>query len=59
MNRGKAVFAQILAQVPFCHFEHLVDVYQANRGIRHFSAWNQFPCLMYAHSCRADGLDLS
>ena len=39
MNRGKAVFAQLLAQVPFSHFEHLVDVYQANKGIRHFSAW--------------------
>jgi hypothetical protein len=32
MNRGKAVFAQLLAQVPFSHFEHLVDVFQANKG---------------------------
>ena len=56
MNRGKAVFAQLLAQVPFSHFEHLVDVYQANKGIRHFSAWNQFLCLMYAQLTRRSGL---
>lgn len=56
MNRVKAVFAQLLAQVPFSHFEHLVDVYQANKGIRHFSAWNQFLCLMYAQLTRRSGL---
>lgn len=56
MNRGKAVFAQLLGQVPFSHFEHLVDVYQANKGIRHFSAWNQFLCLMYAQLTRRSGL---
>lgn len=56
MNRGKAVFVQLLAQVPFSHFEHLVDVYQANKGIRHFSAWNQFLCLMYAQLTRRSGL---
>lgn len=56
MNRGKAVFAQLLAQVPFSHFEHLVDVYQANKRIRHFSAWNQFLCLMYAQLTRRSGL---
>lgn len=56
MNRGKAVFAQLLTQVPFSHFEHLVDVYQANKGIRHFPAWNQFLCLMYAQLTRRSGL---
>src|SRR5574343_1439458 len=56
MNRGKAIFAQLLAQVPFSHFEHLVDVYQANKGIRHFSAWNHFLCLMYAQLTRRSGL---
>ncbi len=58
MNRGKAVFAQPLPQVPFSHFEYLVDVYQTNKGIHHFSAWNQFPCLMYAHPCCPDRLDM-
>ncbi len=56
MNRGKAIFAQLLAQVPFSHFEHLVDVFQANKGIQHFSAWNHFLCLMYAQMTRRSGL---
>ncbi len=56
MNRGKAIFAQLLAQVPFSHFEHLVDVYQADKGVRHFSAWNHFLCLMYAQLTRRSGL---
>lgn len=42
MNRGKAVFVQPLSQVPFNHFKYLVDVCQANKEIRHFSAWSQY-----------------
>jgi hypothetical protein len=56
MNRGKAVFAQLLQQVLFSHFEHLVDVFQADKGVRHFSAWNHFLCLMYAQLTRRSGL---
>jgi len=56
MNRGRTVFAQLLGFVPFSHFEHLVGVYQANRGIREFSAWNHFICLAYAQFTRRAGL---
>ena len=42
MNQGKTVFAQLLQFVPFSHFEHLVDVYQANKGVTAFSAWSHF-----------------
>lgn len=42
MNRGQSVFAQLLSFVPFSHFEHLVDQFGSNHGIRHFSAWNWF-----------------
>lgn len=38
MDQGKTVFAQLLQFVPFSHFEHLVDVYQANNGVRGISA---------------------
>lgn len=31
MHRQPTVFAQPLKVVPFDHFEHLVDKYQANR----------------------------
>lgn len=46
----------MLEFVPFSHFEHLVDVYQANKGIREFSAWNHFICLSYAQFTRRAGL---
>ena len=56
MNRGRTVFAQLLQFVPFSHFEHLVDVYQANKGVREFSAWSQLICLAYAQLTRRSGL---
>jgi hypothetical protein len=34
MNQGKTVFAQLLQFVPFSYFEHLADVYQANKGVK-------------------------
>lgn len=56
MNRGKTVFAQLLEFIPFSHFEHLVDVYQANKGVREFTAWSHFICLAYAQLTRRSGL---
>jgi hypothetical protein len=56
MNRGKTVFTQLLEFVPFSHFEHLVDVHQANKGVREFSAWSHFICLAYAQLTRRAGL---
>jgi len=55
MNQGKTVFAQLLQFVPFSHFEHLVDVYQANKGVTAFSAWSHFICLAYAQLTRLMG----
>lgn len=56
MNHGRTVFAQLLAFVPFSHFEHLVDVHQANKGVSSFSAWSHFICLTYAQLTRRSGL---
>lgn len=56
MNHGRTVFAQLLEFVPFSHFEHLVDVYQANKGVTTFSAWGHFVCLAYAQLTRRSGL---
>jgi hypothetical protein len=56
MNHGRTVFAQLLEFVPFSHFEHLVDVYQANKGATTFSAWGHFVCLAYAQLTRRSGL---
>jgi Transposase DDE domain/Domain of unknown function (DUF4372) len=56
MNAGRSVFAQLLAIVPFSHFEHLVDKHRSNHWVRTFSAWNHFICLVYAQLTRRDGL---
>ena len=56
MNTGQTVFAQLLKIVPFWHFEHLVDKYQANRGTREFTAWSHFICMAYAQLTRREGL---
>jgi Transposase DDE domain/Domain of unknown function (DUF4372) len=56
MNAGRTVFAQLLGVVPFGHFEHLVDRYQANRWTRGFTAWSHFICMAYAQLTRREGL---
>lgn len=56
MNSGRTVFAQLLGLVPFAHFEHLVDKYQANRWTRDFTAWSHFICMAYAQLTRREGL---
>lgn len=56
MNRGRAVFAQLLDLVPFSHFEHLVDRFKANHGVKELSAWSHFLCLAYAQLTRREGL---
>lgn len=56
MNKGRTVFAQLLGVVPFGHFEHLVQRYQANRCTREFTAWSHFICMAYAQLTRREGL---
>src|SRR3970040_93020 len=56
MNRGQSVFAQLLGFVPFSHFEHLVDRFESNHGIKHFSTWNHFLCIAYSQLTRREGL---
>jgi hypothetical protein len=56
MNSGRTVFAQLLGFVPFAHFEHLIDKYQANRWTRDFTAWSHFICMAYAQLTRREGL---
>ena len=56
MNTGQTVFAQLLKIVPFGHFEHLVDRFQANRGTQEFTAWSHFICMAYAQLTRREGL---
>ena len=56
MHTGRTVFAQLLAVVPFKHFEHLVNEHQSNHWTREFNAWSHFICLAYAQLTRREGL---
>lgn len=40
MNLGRTVYVQLLAFIPICHFQPLVDVFQANKGVSAFSVWS-------------------
>lgn len=56
MNTGRTVFAQLLAVVPFKHFEYLVNKHESNRWTRDFTAWSHFICMAYAQLTRREGL---
>ncbi len=56
MNRQPTVFAQLLKVVPFDHFEHLVDKYQANHYSKTLPAWAHLVCMIYAQLTRREGL---
>ena len=56
MNTGRTIFAQLLAVVPFKHFEYLVNKHQSNRWTRDFTAWSHFICMAYAQLTRREGL---
>ena len=56
MHAGRTVFAQLLAVVPFKHFEHLVNKHRSNHWTREFTAWSHFVCMAYAQITRREGL---
>lgn len=56
MNRQATVFAQLLKVMPFDHFEHLVDKYQANHYSKTLPAWAHLVCMVYAQLTRREGL---
>jgi Domain of unknown function (DUF4372) len=56
MNSGRTVFAQLVGFVPFAHFEHLIDKYQASRWTQGFTAWSHFICMAYAQLTRREDL---
>lgn len=56
MTRIPCVFAQLLKLLPFDHFEHLVDIMGANRGVKTLPAWAHLVCMAYAQLTRREGL---
>ena len=46
MNKSKYVFAQLIEFLDSDKFRHLVDKYDGNRYVKHFTCWNQLLALM-------------
>lgn len=47
MNRDKYVFAQFIEFIDNNKFRHLVDKYDGNRYVKHFTCWNQLLAMMF------------
>ena len=46
MNKPKYVFSQLVAFMDSDKFRHIVDKYDGNRYVKHFTCWNQLLTLM-------------
>lgn len=47
MNKDKFVFAQLIEFLDNNKFRHLVDKYDGNRYVKHFTCWNQLLAMMF------------
>lgn len=56
MNQGKYVFAQIVEFLPQRVFDRVVDKYDGNRYVKHFSCWNHLLCMIFGQLTTRDSL---
>ena len=56
MNQGKYVFAQVSSFLPIRIFDRIVAQYEGNKGVRHFTCWNQMMCMMFGQLSGRDSL---
>jgi len=56
MNQGKYVFAQIVSFLPKRVFDTIVNNYNGDYRVRHFSCWNQMLCMMFGQLSNRDSL---
>lgn len=60
MNTGKYVFSQLIEILPRRAFDRLVDKYNGNKYVKHFTCWNQLLCMLFGQLTNRDSLrDLS
>ncbi|GHS93342.1 IS4 family transposase [Bacteroidia bacterium] len=60
MNREKYVFAQLVSFLNEDKFRRIVNKYQGNRYVKHFTCWNQLLALMFGQLSNRESLrDLS
>jgi hypothetical protein len=56
MNKEKYVFAQLISFLNEDKFRRIVNKYQGNRFIKHFSCWNQLLALMFGQLSNRESL---
>ena len=56
MNKSKYVFAQLVEFLDNDRFRHLVDKYEGNRYVKHFTCWNQLLALMFGQLSNRESL---
>ena len=56
MNQGKYVFTQLTDFLPQRIFDRLVQKYDGNKHIRHFSCWNQLLSMIFGQLTGRDSL---
>lgn len=47
MNHGKYVFAQLAEFLPQRVFDGIVNKFEGNKYVRHFTCWNQLLCMVF------------
>ena len=56
MNNGKYVFTQITGFLPKRIFDNIVERYQGDKYVRHFSCWNQMLSMIFGQLTNRDSL---
>jgi len=56
MNQGKYVFSQLTEFLPQRVFDGLVEKYEGDKYVRHFSCWNQLLCMLFGQLTNRDSL---
>lgn len=56
MNKGKYVYAQIVEFLPQWMFDNIVEKYDGNRYVKHFSCWNQLLVMIFGQLTTRDSL---
>ena len=56
MKKSKYVFAQLIEFLDSNKFHHLVDKYDGNRYVKHFTCWNQLLTPMFGQLCNHESL---
>jgi hypothetical protein len=56
MNQGKFVFAQLTEFLPRRVFDGMVEKYQGNKYVKHFTCWNQLLAMIFGQLSNRDSL---